>query len=397
MTDYTSVNNPEGRILLDLLPSGDRFSVEIRSQRPLLASRIFEGKSISQTLRTIPLLFNICGQAQSVAAVRAVENALGRHAHPDVEQKRDILITLEGIREHLWRILIDWPKLLGNNSEAKVFAPLNSTLTALLELANPQGQLTCVPGQQKAQSLVSDSFTGKWKKLKHRALEFLFADGRYHSVNSEIPADSEIGRLLQTLTDKGWQNLGDLALPALPELPFTKLQSLLMDEQCQAFIANPQWQSVCYETGPFSRQLYQPLTQSAIEQHGLGAYPRMVARILELLQMLNTVDAELAGVSLLRPKFPEKQLGISQLEAVRGRLVHCLTLDKDRIEHYRILAPTEWNFHYDGIVSRMLSQLKDQQQPELLHQARFLIQLIDPCVGYKLQFRQPETSTPEHA
>ncbi|MDX2418246.1 MAG: hypothetical protein QNK19_12365, partial [Xanthomonadales bacterium] len=93
--------------------SGHVGQVEIESSRPVHASRVLHGKSAAEALKILPLLFTICGTAQACAGVRACEQALGIRFSPRIERLRDCLVRMETVREHLWRILLDWPAFLG--------------------------------------------------------------------------------------------------------------------------------------------------------------------------------------------------------------------------------------------------------------------------------------------
>ncbi len=87
-------------------------------------------------------------------------------------------------------------------------------------------------------------------------------------------------------------------------------------------------------------------------------------------------DVECDVVSVQNP-------GLGQVEAARGRLLHRIQLDGERIRRYQIVAPTEWNFHPQGVVAQSLKTLSgDNEQIE--QQARLLINEIDPCVTYQL-------------
>ena len=77
-------------------------------------------------------------------------------------------------------------------------------------------------------------------------------------------------------------------------------------------------------------------------------------------------------------------MGIGQVEAARGRLVHCVELERGVVKHYQILAPTEWNFHPLGVVARGLETLTTKNEILLRKQADLLINAIDPCVGYDI-------------
>ena len=101
----------EGRLDIHLAPA--RRPVTIRSSRPLAASRLCEGPSIGETLGLVPRVCNGCGQAQRTAAIRAIESAQGSAAGAAVERARDLLVQLETLREHLWRVLLEWPAFYG--------------------------------------------------------------------------------------------------------------------------------------------------------------------------------------------------------------------------------------------------------------------------------------------
>ena len=71
----------EGQIAIQLvLGNGAVERVTLASSRPVHAARVFHGKRYQEALSMLPLLFSVCGIAQSCAAVRALEKALGRPA-----------------------------------------------------------------------------------------------------------------------------------------------------------------------------------------------------------------------------------------------------------------------------------------------------------------------------
>ena len=73
----------EGRLSIGLRTDSGRVDqVTIASSRPVHASRVFHGKSVAEALKTLPMLFVICGTAQACAGVRACEQALGVRPAP---------------------------------------------------------------------------------------------------------------------------------------------------------------------------------------------------------------------------------------------------------------------------------------------------------------------------
>ena len=84
---------------------------------------------------------------------------------------------------------------------------------------------------------------------------------------------------------------------------------------------------------------------------------------------------------------PGDGLGLAQVEAARGRLVHGVVVEGDAVRDYAILAPTEWNFHPRGGLAGALAGLDADDEDALRGQAGLLIEAVDPCVGYELRVR----------
>lgn len=103
--------------------------VSIESSRSVHASIVFRGKRIAESLQLIPLLFSICATAQACAGVRACEQALGLRAAAETERIRDLLVNMETLREHLWRILLDWPAFIDSEADKSVVAEVYRILT----------------------------------------------------------------------------------------------------------------------------------------------------------------------------------------------------------------------------------------------------------------------------
>ena len=76
----------------------------------------------------------------------------------------------------------------------------------------------------------------------------------------------------------------------------------------------------------------------------------------------------------------------------RGRLAHAVQIEDGHVSRYRILAPTEWNFHPEGAAARALCALTGEDETDLAGQAKLLVDAIDPCVGYELRINELEVS-----
>ncbi|MDD5412922.1 MAG: Ni,Fe-hydrogenase I large subunit, partial [Methylobacter sp.] len=116
---------PAGSIHIDLYHRcGNAIGVKIASSRPEAVAQVLIGKTPEQVLDAVPLLFTLCGNAQAYAALQACHAALGMAAEPGLDLARDMLVQLETIREHAWRILLDWPVFIGLDPDKKALAAL---------------------------------------------------------------------------------------------------------------------------------------------------------------------------------------------------------------------------------------------------------------------------------
>lgn len=385
----------DGSLHVDLQATEAGWRARIASERPVMACRVFEGRALSNVLQIVPLLFSVCSLAQSVAAVRAAERALGLAAGTRVQQHRDMLLVMETLREHLWRFFIDWPRCLGLGGDAQAFAPLNQKLLQLAEALNHNKQLTGKPGLTDRDAEFSTSFARDWQKLRPALLRSVF--GREMDARSQLytlDGDSAAGSLVQYLIELGYAGTGQHRLDPLPTLPDRELMAILSGKASESFACFPQWDGHCYETGAHARLARHPLTRTQNALHGDGAASRMTARLAEIMTLSERIDAGCAGASLLLPRSSGYQpdriaerrggklsCGMAQVEAARGRLLHYLETEGEIVTRYRIVAPTEWNFHPDGILGKMLSSLPAAEDDELLRQARLLVCLVDPCVS----------------
>ena len=115
------MNNPAnfaGRVDIALRQQDGRVvEVDLRVARPTAAAAM-RGRSADEAQRLLPMLYSICGVAQGAAARLAVAAARGEAAAPQV----DAAVLAEARREHLWRLLLDWPALLGLPSEEALLA-----------------------------------------------------------------------------------------------------------------------------------------------------------------------------------------------------------------------------------------------------------------------------------
>jgi Ni,Fe-hydrogenase I large subunit len=73
------------------------------------------------------------------------------------------------------------------------------------------------------------------------------------------------------------------------------------------------------------------------------------------------------------------------VQTARGLLLHRVRIADGRVTDYRIVAPTEWNFHPDGALARGLVGATAGSAVALKRQARLAVQALDPCVAFQVE------------
>jgi coenzyme F420-reducing hydrogenase alpha subunit len=372
--------------------------VKIRSTRPVHAARVFEGKTPDAVLQLLPLLYSICAVAQAQAAQIACERALGITPERGVRLARELLVCLETAREHLWRILIDWPVFVDEDSHATLATPLTKLLPDSRNALFVDGRAFGLEVRLHTADWALHDLAGTLDALLERtvfgcsAREWLTITDRASLDDWSRRSGSIAARVLRRLQDNGWGELGAVEPVFLPSLADAGLDARFEAPDGDVFIAQPDWQGRPRETTPLARQQDVPLIRSLLESGGAGLLSRLSALLVELAGIPARVRA--LSEAMLAVEAGEIDpvvggthpgVGLAQVEAARGRLVHRVELDHDGVRRYRILAPTEWNFHPAGAAAQGLMHLPAQDAAVLQRLAALMINAVDPCVGYDLR------------
>lgn len=389
------MNVIEGQLQIDLYPQkSHQARVEISSTRPLQASRVMIGKTPEEVLQVLPLMYNVCGVAQARTSLKAIQNHQGISEKRNEQAAREMLVLVENAREHLFRILIDWPtlfKLEHDKSQlpllGKLIREFKQALFAEGDAFSLHSQLQVNPDRltQLIQQLEDALQQAIYHQPTEQWLQISDIDTLY---NWSKGYDSTATHSLSIICDHGWTSQGFSRLDSLPELDQDLLMQRFSDSTAEQFIALPEWNGQHYETTTLSRQMDQPLIQSLAQEFHNTLITRWVARLLELARIpgqLRELQSIIESSDSMQDMTLNNRTGLAQTEAARGRLIHRVEINDERISQYQILAPTEWNFHPQGLIAQSLSNLTSND-PQLLQQlARLMINVIDPCVGYELK------------
>jgi hypothetical protein len=141
----------------------------------------------------------------------------------------------------------------------------------------------------------------------------------------------------------------------------------------------PHLQGAARETGPLARMAGHPLADAAIRAWGKGVGARFVARLLETAAALEAFGGRHGAVALGR------ESAIAWVDTARGLLVHRVQVEGERVAAYRIVAPTEWNFHPDGAFTRGALAIAADDPVRLESGVRWIVASLDPCIGVRYE------------
>lgn len=375
--------NLEGsiRLVLDWSPVRSA-SVRVESSRVFATQQLLQGKTADQAVALVPLLYGVCAQAQSAAACAALASARGIERDSHERRARDLAVAAETVQECLTRLLVDWPLLEGAEPEtaeiASVRALLRSAFVGRAAVAPIVSEDLGGAVERYVAGRIFGAPSGEWRRAVGH-------DGphRWMAQAATLPA-----LLLSRLAPEDWGGDEAALLPALDDtaLPEDVARRALADDDFQR---RPEWRGVPRETGPLARNAdWAPLAATRIAR-GDGIGSRMLARLADLAATLERLNALCDGEpveSRLRAARLDERTGWSAVETARGMLVHVVQLDaQERIARYRIVAPTEWNFHPDGVVVRGLAGRSWRSARDAKRGAHRLAHALDPCVALEVE------------
>jgi hypothetical protein len=294
----------------------------------------------------------------------------------------------------MWRILLDWPAFYGGE-------PDKTALAQMVAIQRDYQQAICAGGDVfTVGGADSEVATDELAEVQARLAQFLqrtvFAQSPSEWLKLQEPQVFQTwagqqrtiaARLIDHVFDSGWCASGSCNSLALPVIEYNLLAEAMQDS---AFISQPQWRGHCCETTSLTRR-DSPLLKNIESRYRNGLLMRLAAHLTEVAQIAEemAISSSTAGRPGQPPSAAYFRRGIGRVAAARGELVHRVDLahgavpEKTVIDDYRILAPTEWNFHPQGIVNKALCSLKGDLD-QVKRQAKLLITTIDPCVAFDL-------------
>ena len=328
----------------------------LRSTRPDAVARVARGLPAERLPATLGSLFSLCGHAHRLCAGMAVNAALGR----DVSVDRTRLAR-ETLREHLRRIVLDWPRQLGPASPADTEDAARALARCPVFAATPAD-----PGAWLQAHLIGLPLAEWLAAWEHDPAAWLSAWTRATALD----APRWLDRCPAT----------DVTLPATPALHVHADR-----DELRRFAATetrePRWRGACAETGVWTRSN----ETSAARLN--SARLRLGARIAEVVRLALPDAPRRSGTQWLSAGALPLAGGeaIAWVEMARGLLIHHVRLDgadeAARVAECRVIAPTDWNFHPHGAVAATLESPTVDLPP--------LLAAYDACVPTHVETPMP--------
>lgn len=365
--------NPAGRLRIDVTWDGHTVvAVDIASTRPP-ASRLLVGKPVEEALRIVPLLFSICGKAQGIAAQAAWQAARGASADPAATRSSELVVAAEAAQEHLWRLLVDWPQLLGLSPQRETLAVWHRHIAAAQTRGGWQ-TLGVALLRMIETEIIAQPFAAWEQWLAAAVAEREVARGAGEGL---------AGLMLGVLRGAEWRAPGARRAPAcLPMLPAAALVQQGDSRLDERFAACPGWRGEPAETGGLARRQRLPRVAALIASgHLLAA--RLLARMVDLIDCARRLAAP--DMAAQRPPLVDacriaEHAAVAQVETARGKLLHCIHEADGHVERYVIVAPTEWNFRPDGALHNEIVGAVAGSETAMRRYLQGLVLALDPCV-----------------
>lgn len=348
---------------------GQVCAAELTGSRPQGLARMFLGRRPDEAPVLAGQLFSLCGFAQSIAARLAVLRAADRAMSADERLSAAAGLLAERAFETLRALVLHWPSHRVADLAVASGVHLRQALAA-------------------SQNIITGARTGSLP-INHLALPAARLESAAAALGvptvGHVPATETLCAAI--LDEARGERIFRLRRPdSLTVHDDEDVLSHLVHET--GYTALPYLAGRVAETGAYAR-----LRASATpDEPHLAA--RLLARIEDVRLCLNLLQGIADGKDRdLAPLFSDGPSpsagGYGAVECARGRLYHQAEIGSDgSISAYRILAPTEWNFHPAGPFVETLLSCKIGDGEAGRKVVSQLAALFDPCVAFEINMRE---------
>jgi len=381
MNKIKLIEKIEGEAKLDFLFNRDNKIefVEIDFFTTRGIEKILENRNPLDALVINPRVCGICGHAQLIATVKALENCYDNiEISKKAEIIRELTLNFEIIQNHFkWFYLTIMPLIGFKEYLLKATSPSSIMAKAIATLAGqyPHTSYAIVGG------IVSDIGYMELIKVESYIDEVIrfFEENlvkvdsgellECNNVNTLLKRDGDLPRLLNKIKNSILLDIGksyDRFIVFGENSYFksgksnkTRLYQGLDIERVEEFKSNKGYakrvlyKNKYYEVGPLARAMINktPLIKNAHRRYRDSIISRILARVCEIPQLLNHSKKLLKEIDVNQPSYIKPIIDISKLtssgigvvEASRGSLIHKVDITNGLIKKYNIITPTQWN------------------------------------------------------
>lgn len=380
--------------------------VEIEFLQTRSIEKILEGKNVLDALVINPRVCGICGHAHLIATVEAIEDC---YESIEISDKakiiRELTLNFELIQNHFkWFYFTVLPLFGYKQAVLKAALPSQIMSKAIAVIAGQYPHNSyALPG-----GVVCDITNMDVMKVSQYIRETQkFFENNIIDINEDILECTNIdklfnqkGDLSQILDDiikNSWEHLGksyDRFIAFGENSYFTKGKSLKtrrftnisLDEVKEfssknSYAKNVTFKDKYFEVGPLSRAIIKKtlLIKDSHNKYDDSIVSRIVARVLEIPQLLKHSQELIKQINLDEPSYIKPKIDISKItstgnsavEAARGSLIHKVDIENGIIKKYEIITPTQWNLsngtrENQGISQHAMIGLQDEKIAEIV-------------------------------
>lgn len=355
MTNATPL---ERRYVLDLVEQGDVVRAQVIQHGQGGLARIGLRRPAHEAPRLAGLLYSLCPRAQSVAALRALEQAAGVMLPPGQVAAREAVLLAEGLAAAVWRMAVTWPTLIGMEVDP---APVRSARAA-------------------AQVVLHGLFEEDWARPGGAPLRL-----GHDELRGAVEALFQALRAAEASAAAVIAQAGKITLWS-GESCCLLGNGIFTGDLCPDCSGHEETPRALVAPGEMTETLA----------------PWFDAQLSHSFALVAALRRALERVAPDAPvPFPDDVTGhgLGVAMTARGRLRHGLSLENGIITAWSTAAPTDWNFAPDGPVAAMARRLGGG--PDLRARAQWLVAAFDPCapcaVSVRVETAEASMRDPVHA
>ncbi len=317
--------------------------------------------------------------AIGLAAASALGEAPPDHA-AQVALEREL--AAEAANEHLARLLIDWPRLVGLDVRRNRYGEFRRRL---LQCTEPEARFAL--GGDILDLLARELLGGFFNRfrLPHGLADFV----------ERADAGGSLGSVLVELIGIGAAQAPEGGTVPLLESRSAAQWAAVSSWPEAGFAAAPTLAGAPAETGPLARHADSPLVNLLLNR-GHRISGRLFAKVIELAEcasrMRHPLIDELPALAEAAPTGPGA--GLARVETAQGVLLCWLRMADGRLAECVVVTPDDWNFHPNGAFAHEATGWEAGEREAALMRLSALALAIDPAVPYRIELVDEDGEPP---